>query len=631
MNRCIVHRGPDDSGQWHEAPAGFGFRRLAIIDVAHGQQPMANEDGAVHVVFNGEIYNFPELREELIAAGHVFATQSDTECIVHGWEQWGTGLPARLRGMFAFAVWDARARRLFMARDRVGKKPLFYARLRPGAPDEAIAFASELKALLADPDFDRTLDDEALHQYLTYQYVPQPRTIFRGGAKLPPGHWLLWEPGSAGGGEPRVERYWNIDYSPKSALSEDEAVEAAVAHLDDAVRVRLMSEVPLGCFLSGGIDSTLVVAAMRRQISGDLRTFSIGFREASHDELPHARRAAERYGTIHHEFVVEPDAAACLGRLAWHFDEPFADSSALPTFYLAEMARRHVTVALNGDGGDESFAGYSRYAGVAGANRFLGLPAPLRAMAAAGLPLAAAALPGNARLEQYADAARAAAAGPDRLYARAMAMFHPTQRRRLLTDGFLARLAECPGGGAEPESLTVEAMRASGAADPVDRMMAADIALYLPGALLPKVDRMTMAHGVEGRSPFLDTPLMEFAARLPVGRKMPGGELKRLLKRALLRDFPDDFVNRPKQGFGVPLADWFRGPLKPLATELLTDATARARGIFHPATVDRLLHQHATGQADHQYRLWTLLMFEAWARTFLDRSDALAGPVEFGG
>lgn len=622
MQRCIVHRGPDQAGSWLEAPVGLGFQRLAIIDVATGRQPMANEDGSVHVVFNGEIYNFPALREELLAAGHVFQTHSDTETLVHGWEQWGTELPRRLRGMFAFAVWDARQRTLFLARDRVGKKPLYYAHLRPGAPDEALAFASELKSLLADPSFERDVDPQALNHYLSYQYVPQPWSIFRRARKLAPAHWLLYREGQI-----RTERYWSLPYEPKQQMGEKEAVEATLEALDEAVRVRLMSEVPLGCFLSGGIDSSAVVAMMRRHVTGDLRTFSIGFREEAFNELPYARQVAEKFSTVHEEFIVEPDAVECLGALAWHFDEPFADSSAVPTWYLSKMTRQFVTVALNGDGGDESFAGYHRYRGFPLINRWKRLPRPMRALADAPLHLASRAAPGSVRLELLAWMNRATLGSPERLYAQSMIMFRGYQKEQILVPGWREVLGAT---GGDSEWLTEEVMRDGSAEAAVDRMMHADIELYLPGALLPKVDRMTMAHSVEGRSPFLDHRLMEFAARLPAELKFKDARLKHLLKQAMLKYFSPEFLDRPKMGFGVPIGDWLRGDLRDLTREMLLGPRARERGFFNMDYVGRLVDHHMRGVQNNQYRLWTLLMFEAWARTFLDRADPLGeGPVRF--
>jgi asparagine synthase (glutamine-hydrolysing) len=623
MKQCIIHRGPDEDGTHLRAPAGLGFRRLSIIDLKTGQQPMFNEDGSVAIVFNGEIYNFPELREQLISAGHVFRTRSDTETILHGYEQWGTGVAAKLRGMFAFAIFDANAASLYLARDRAGKKPLYYAHVKPGAPDEALLFASEMKSLLADPVIERRVDIAALNHYLTYQYVPHPWSIFEGIRKLPPAHWLEYRDGRV-----RIERYWSLQYEPKRAISEEEAVEATLEQIDEAVRIRLMSEVPLGCFLSGGIDSSAVVAMMRRHIPGDLKTFSIGFSEEGFNELPYARQVAQKFETHHEEFVVRPDALECLGRLAWHFDEPFADSSAIPTYYLSKLTRQFVTVALNGDGGDESFAGYERYRGFTAFNRYGRIPRALRALAERPLELAAGVFSGSAKAELLAYVNRASLMPEDRLYTQTMVIFRDYQKYGLLAPEHRTYLNEAE---ADSEAMTVALMRDGTARELIDRKMYSDIMLYLPGALLPKVDRTTMAHSVEGRSPFLDHRLMEFAASLPAGIKFKNGTLKSLLKKAMSRIFPEEFLNRPKMGFGVPIGQWFRTELRDLTREFLLGEEARRRDFFDPVYVKRIYDQHVQGSQNHHHRLWTLIMFEAWCRTFLDRSDPIAGPIDFAG
>ncbi|MCX7718426.1 MAG: asparagine synthase (glutamine-hydrolyzing) [Candidatus Sumerlaeaceae bacterium] len=621
MKRTIVHRGPDDDGTHLRPPVGLGFQRLSIIDLAGGHQPMTNEDGSVVVVFNGEIYNFVELRERLQALGHVFRTRSDTETLVHGYEEWGTELAAKLRGMFAFAVFDHKDNTLYMARDRTGKKPLFYAHVRRGAADEALIFASELKALLADPAMDRRVSLAALNHYLTYQYVPHPWSIFEGAHKLPPAHWLLFRNGTL-----RVERYWYLPYEPKHAISEERAVEETLARLDEAVRVRLVSDVPLGCFLSGGIDSSLVVAMMRRHITGDLKTFSIGFREAEFNELPYARRVARQFETNHEEFIVEPHALECLGTLAWHFDEPMADSSAIPTFYVAKLTRRHVTVALNGDGGDESFCGYSRYAGHWAFDGWSRIPRVLRRLAEGPLDALARALPDSGRAELLSYVNRCTLMSPQRRYIQSMVFFREHQKPLLFAPEHRTFLNEA---AADSEGLTERLMLDGTAVEFADQMMYSDIMMYLPGALLPKVDRTTMAVALEGRSPFLDHHLMEFAARVPVEYKFGNRVLKRLLKRAASSIFPEDFLNRPKMGFGVPIGQWFRGELRSLTEDFLLGETARRRGWFDPAYVERLYLQHVEGRQNHQHRIWALVMFEAWCRTFLDRPDPLAGPLSF--
>lgn len=619
MKQCIVHRGPDDHGTHIQKNVGFGFQRLSIIDLATGHQPMLNEDGTVAIVFNGEIYNFLELRKQLLAFGHKFRTRSDTEVILHGYEEWGPDVTTRLRGMFAFAIFDTKTQTLFLARDRVGKKPLYYAIVEPGTEREALVFASELKCLLAEPTFSREVDLVALGHYLTYQYVPHPWSIFQQAKKVEPGNWIEWRNGRL-----RQERYWNLHYEPKSRVRLEEAIEQGVTLLDEAVKIRLMSEVPLGCFLSGGVDSSTVVAFMRRHVTGPLRTFSIGFEEEKFNELPYARQVAKQFETEHHEMIVRPDALECVARLAWHFDEPFADSSAIPTYYLAKMTRRHVVVALNGDGGDESFAGYVRYLGFPALRAYERIPRLLRRLWAHPLTVASRLFSSSAKLELWNYVNRVSLMPFQSRYVQMMVIFRDYQKRELFLNRHRHRLN---GPMADSEFLTEATMLNGTAIEPIDRMMFADVMLYLPGALLPKVDRTTMAVSLEGRSPLLDTILMEWAARLPADIKFPDGQLKYLLKQIARRFFTDEFLNRPKQGFGVPIGLWFRTTLRGLLEDFLLSERSRNRGFFEPSYVKRIVDQHVSGAQNHAHRLWTLLMFEAWARTFLDRSDPLAGPL----
>lgn len=618
MADTLVHRGPDDGGVVAVGPAALGHRRLSIIDLAGGHQPITNEDGSLHLVFNGEIYNYRDLMNDLKSRGHVFSSRCDAETIVHLYEEKGADCVRDLRGMFAFAIWDARKQTLFLARDRAGKKPLYWAMTR-----DCIAFGSEMKALLMEPTVERRIDPRALSAYLTYQYVPAPETIFQGVEKLEPASWIQI---SLAGDKPviRRERYWQLSYEPKTKITEAEALEAVVEHLDDAVRARLESEVPLGILLSGGVDSSAVVAMARRHIAGTLRTFSIGFREESHNELPFARQVAERYSTEHEEFIVEPDAIEVLPQLVWHFDEPFADSSALPTYYLSKMTRKHVTVALNGDGGDESFAGYERYRGLPIVAKFERLPRAVRAglvspIAGAGARL----LPQSSFFDKLAMLSEISLADFEHHYTAYLTIFHRRMKERLVS---------LNGSVLSHDAIewTIDEMRKSDARSDIDRMMACDIATYLPGALLVKADRMTMAASLEGRSPFLDHRLMEFAARLPAELKMPGGELKGLLKRAMEPHLPREIMYRPKQGFGVPLNDWFRGELNSLLQDQLLGQRARARGLFNMDYVERLIREHTTGRFRHAHRLWALLTFELWAQTFLDPANAPTGPVTLG-
>lgn len=614
MNRCLNHRGPDEDGLHLAGRAALAHKRLSIIDLATGQQPMTNEDATCWIVFNGEIYNHHSLRAGLVARGHGFKTHSDTETILHLYEEQGERCVEALRGMFAFAIWNERTQELLLARDRVGKKPLFYA-----MTGEGIAFASEMKALLADPALPREVDLESLQDYLALQYVPAPATIFKGINKLPPAHTLRWRDGRA-----ELRRYWRLDYEPKTRLSEEVACEQIREGLDEAVRIRLESEVPLGCLLSGGVDSSAVVAFMRRHVPGKLRTFSIGFDEASHNELPFARTVAERFATEHEEFIVRPDAARVLPRLVWHCDEPFADSSALPTFYVAEITRRHVTVALNGDGGDESFAGYTRYLGDRRVERYKLIPSLLRRWAIGPLAGALAARrPESALFEQAKYLNEASLMPPGLQYAQYMLIFRDYQRRALCV-GELGEAAR----RADPVGRLLSFYQRADLASRVDRMLFCDVEAYLPGDLLVKMDRMTMAHSLEGRSPFLDHQLMELAARLPGELKLKRGESKYLLKKAMEPILPREIMYRPKRGFSMPLRDWFRsGPLRELACDVLLSAESRRRGWFDAAYIEKMLAEHAAGRQNHHHRLWSLLSLELWCRTFLDRSDPGQGPL----
>jgi asparagine synthase (glutamine-hydrolysing) len=613
MAGAIRHRGPDEGGLWRQGGAALIHQRLSIIDVASGQQPLGNEDDKVQIVFNGEVYNHHELRAGLVAKGHVFRTASDTEAIVHLFEEEGEQAVRRLRGMFAFAIWDADRRELFLARDPVGKKPLYYAEL-----PEGLIFASELKALLAYPGLSRELDPQSVQEFLSLQYVPAPGTIFKAVKKLPPGHSMTWRNGRLS--EP--QRFWHLEYEPKSAMSEDEAAERVLAELDEAVKIRLESEVPLGCLLSGGIDSSAVVALMRRHNSGTLRTFSIGFDEERYNELPFARQIAERFGTCHEEMVVRPNAMEVLSKVVWHLDEPMADPSAIPTWYVSEMCRKHLTVALNGDGGDESFAGYSRYRPMPLVDCYSKLPAAFRRY---GVGVAADVLgrffPQSIQVERLRRLNDISLGGDGVPYTDGMSVFRDTQRRELCRGGIFEAQAV-----ADPLGWLRSYYRGGDARHFVDRQLQCDLAGYLPGDLLVKMDRMSMAHGLEGRSPFLDKKLMQVVARLPGDFKLRDGQLKWILKRALRGILPDEILFRKKKGFSVPLAEWFRGSLRDLSQDLLLGSRCRDRGMFNPKYVARLLTEHQAGKANHEHRLWALLCFEVWCRNFLDSENPATGP-----
>ncbi len=597
MCDAIRHRGPDDEGCYVDEGAAIGMRRLSIIDLATGHQPIANEDRTVWVVFNGEIYNFRELRAELQRAGHEFATATDTEVIVHGYEQWGADVFGRLRGMFGIAVWDTTTRVLWLARDRVGIKPLYYAE----TPDRLI-FGSELKALLASGDIEPALDPAALDHFLTFLYTPRDRAVLRGVRKLPPGHLLRWSDGRA-----EVRPFWQVPAEATFAGTEDEAVDRLHGVLGDAVRGHMMSDVPLGAFLSGGIDSSLVVGLMAGASARPVRTFSIGFDEPAWDERPYARRVAEHFHTEHHELVVRPEGLDVLDRIVMHFDEPFADVSALPTWYVSELARRHVTVVLTGDGGDELFGGYDRYLPhrrVAQVDRYAGGMAQV--MARGVWPVMPRGMTGRNFLRHIAQ-------GPRGRYVDDIAFFHDEEKASLYTPGFARQVGPCGAEQAMAERFARFArLPFSG------QMMAVDLETYLPEDVLTKVDRMSMAHSIESRVPLLDNEVIAFATSLPPAWKIRDGVRKHLLKRVAARLLPDEILTRRKQGFGVPLERWFRGSLRDLFGDLLGSARTRQRGYFEPAFIDRVLQEHLSGRRDHALRLWQLVMFELWHRHYLD-------------
>jgi asparagine synthase (glutamine-hydrolysing) len=606
MCEAIEHRGPDSRGIHADGPAGIGIQRLRVIDLETGDQPIFNEDRSVAVVLNGEIYNYRELRAELESRGHRFATKGDTEVIVHLYEELGPRCVERLAGMFAFAVWDAGRRRLVLARDRVGKKPLFYS-LREGA----LSFSSEIRSLLRDPEVSRELDHGALDCYLRYQYVPDPMSAFRDARKLPPASLLVYEEGEA-----KVERYWRLRYdAPAPALATAEIHERIRELIREATRRRMIADVPLGVFLSGGIDSSTVVAAMAEASSEPVKTFSIGFEEADHSELPNARLVAERFGTDHHELITKPDAVSLIPKIARHYGEPFADSSSVPSFQVAEMTRREVTVALNGDGGDESFAGYDRYYRAVRAAKIAGrIPGPLRkAIAAAGTRSGEHGDP-HRPLNRARRLARGLALSERDRYRAAQTTFGPADRASLYTDEFRDLIGDSPAAGV----IDGPWGRATGDSL-VDVLLEVDVNTYLPGNLLPKIDIACMAHSLEARSPFLDHELMEFAAALPGDMKLQGPEKKVVLRDALRGWIPDQILDGPKKGFALPMAgEWFRGELRGYITDVLTDPGTQARGFFERAAVEGLLEAHMSRAADNSFELWTLMMFEVWQREVVD-------------
>jgi len=610
MCDALAHRGPDDSGfqlndfKSESGPGrvGLGHRRLSIIDLAKGHQPLSNEDGTVWIVFNGEIYNFQELRPALIAQGHRFRTDSDTEVIVHLYEQKGADCLQELRGMFAFAIWDSSARSLFLARDRIGKKPLCYR-----VEKDRILFASEIKSILQAGGVPRELSLEALHHYLTYQYVPHPLTMFQGIAKLPPGHYLTWKDGRA-----EVREYWRPTCRPEP-LKEAECVERVRELLTESVRLRLISDVPLGAFLSGGLDSSIVVGLMAKLSNAPVKTFSIGFAEKRYDELEYARAVARHFKTEHQEFIVRPNAVEIIPKLVWHYDEPFADSSAIPTYYVSQITRQHVKVALTGDAGDEGFAGYPRYRAVKLGLWFDRLPGFLR-RALAGkywqrLPVSVEQKTKRRRLRRLFEALDLP---PKERYVRWCAIFDDGRKAALYSPELRAALA--PVSSAK---IFEEEYAKAPDADFLAATMFVDFMRYLPDDLLFKVDIASMAHGLECRAPFLDHKLVEFIGRIPTDLKLRGFTTKYLLRRAFGEMLPPEILHRPKMGFGVPISDWFRGELQGYLRETLLDPATLRRGYFAPEYVRQLVEDHVAARADHGYRLWALLMFELWHRRFM--------------
>jgi len=602
----LAHRGPDADGYYVAPGIGLAHRRLSILDVAAGHQPLTNEDGTVWVSFNGEIYNFAELRQELLGRGHTLRTHSDTEVIVHAYEEWGVACVERFRGMFAFALWDGRARRLLLARDRVGIKPMYYAQCSDG-----LVFGSEIKALLEEPTLDRTWSPEAVDAYLALLYVPSPQTIYAHVHKLPPGHVLVAEHGRI-----TLHKYWDLEFQTELASTRaEDYLEELDAQLAEAVSSHLVSEVPLGAFLSGGIDSTAVVAYMAQAADAPVLASSVGFNERAFNELDKARAVASHLGCEHVTRVIAPRVADLLPRLAWHFDEPFADSSAVPTYYVSAAARERVTVALSGDGGDELWAGYAWHRvemWESRVRRWLG-DAGCRLAAGVGrqLPLSVK----GARSLRHLGVSDIDACASKYSYDR----FEDADKQALYSDGFAARTRE-----SDPFASARQAYAACRSKDPLDRVMYVDVKTYLPDDILTKVDRMSMAVSLESRVPLLDHKLIEFAATVPSSLKLRGGTSKYLLRRILEKRVPRSIVDAPKHGFTLPVGEWLRGPLAGLTTDLLFDGRLHDRGLFRDKGLRRLWDEHRTGRRDHRHRLWSLVMLELWFREFVDRQASSA-------
>ncbi len=605
MCAAICHRGPDDHGLMAFRSAGaasavLGSQRLSIIDVAGGHQPIANEDESIWTVLNGEIYNFAALRARLEASGHQFATRSDTEVIVHLYEEMGPDFVGELDGMFALALWDRANERLVLARDRFGKKPLLYAD-RGGR----LSFASEFTGLLVDGGIDTSLDSTALDYYLTFMSVPAPHTIYRGIRKLPPAHRLVRDRAGL-----RIEPYWRLSFAPKSRLSEGEAIERFHELFRAAVQKRLISEVPLGAFLSGGIDSSAVVAVMAKLADAPVKAFSIGFGDSSYNELPHARRVAQAFNCEHHEFVVEPRAVDVLPTLVRHYGEPFADSSAIPSYYLARLTRQHVTVALNGDGGDESFGGYRRY-------RLHLMEEQMRSALPMSVRKPVFGLLG--RMYPKADWAprplrarstfEALARDSVGAYFHSVSLMRDDMRRKLFSDTFRRDL-----GGYSAFNVFERHAATAQTDDPLALIQYLDLKTYLPGDINTKVDRASMAHSLETREPLMDHPLVEWLGTLPSSVKVRGQEGKWLLKKAMEPRLSQDVLYRQKMGFAVPLAKWFRGPLRTRLRDAVLGERLAGTGYFNRAYLTELLDHHQSGRRDYSAPLWSLLMFDAFLR-----------------
>ncbi|MEO5811286.1 MAG: XrtA/PEP-CTERM system amidotransferase [Rhodanobacter sp.] len=614
MRDVQSHRGPDEAGIYLGQGVGLGHRRLSIIDLSHGQQPMVDEAAGLALIYNGELYNFQELKLELEALGTVFASQSDTEVLLRAWQQWGEACLSRLVGMFAFAVWDLRAQRIFLARDQIGIKPLYYGFTSAGD----LVFASELKGLLAHPDVERKIDPQAIEDYLALGYVPDPKSIYRGLRKLPPGHWLSWR---AGEPEPVACQYWDVPFNRDVDVTSDEAVGELRTLLDQSVASQMIADVPLGAFLSGGVDSSAVVASMTRVSSQPVRTCSIGFDHAGFDETVYARQVAQHLHTQHFERHVSSDDYALLDTLAAVYDEPFSDSSALPTYRVCELARTQVTVALSGDGGDENFAGYRRYRLHAWESRLrarmpLRLRKPVFGLLGSLYPKADWA----PRPLRAKTTLQALTHDDVEAYFHTVSTTSAAMRQRLYSASFKRELH---GYSA------LEVFRAHAKKAPTDQPLLLaqylDLKTWLPGDILTKVDRASMAHSLEVRVPLLDHRLVAWASSLPPALKLKGSIGKYIFKKALEPDLPHDVLYRTKMGFSVPLAAWLRGPLAQRTRDALLHGAVAKCGYFEPTVLDQLLREHATGRRDHSATLWGLLMLDAFLRHTQQSSTALAG------
>lgn len=602
MCSVMVHRGPDDEGFFVEGNVGLGMRRLSIIDLSTGHQPISNEDETVWVVFNGEIYNHLILRKELQGKGHRFSTNSDTEVIVHAYEEYGEDCVNRLRGMFAFAIWDKAKKKLFLARDRIGIKPLYYY-----VDDNRLIFGSELKVILQYPRIPKDLDFEALDNFLTFEYIPAPLTIFKKIKKLPQAHTLSVENGKL-----KINEYWKLHFK-EVKRSEEETSQELYEILKEAVKMRLMSDVPLGAFLSGGIDSSTVVGLMSQVMDKPVKTFSIGFDDPSYNELKYARIVAKHFGTDHTELVVKPDIANWVDNLIKYLDEPFGDFSIFPTFLVSELARKYVTVALSGDGGDELFAGYEYYIADKIENYYKKLPRVFRQKL---IPTFVNSMPPSSHKKGLINKIKRFVEGtchPDILYHFRWAKFFSEEEKELLYSQDVKRELK----GVDTYWIFIKYLSELNGTDRLGKELFADIKTYLCDDILVKVDRMSMANSLEVRVPFLDHKFVEFVATIPSSMKLKGFKSKYILKKTMSRILPQEILHRDKQGFSIPIKNWLRNELRPLMEDMLSSTRIKMEGFFNPDYIDRIKTEHLKGVANHSHRLWALMIFEIWQDLYL--------------